>query len=90
MDTRCQARQAVTYGPPSTLLLQECRKHLSPQHFLSRIRKVEKPGLTIFPFSGDGSGKMTVRGCALDSGTLTTDTEIIRMSHCGSFYFNEK
>jgi len=38
----------------------------------------------------DGSGKMTVRGCALDSGTLTTDTEIIRMSHCGSFYFNEK
>ena len=33
---------------------------------------------------------MTVRGCALDSGTLTTDTEIIRMSHCGSFYFNEK
>ena len=44
-----------------------------------------------FPFlSGDGSGKMTVRGCALDSGTLTTDTEIIRMSHCGSFYFNEK
>jgi len=41
-------------------------------------------------FYRDGSGKMTVRGCALDSGTLTTDTEIIRMSHCGSFYFNEK
>ncbi|CAL4106375.1 unnamed protein product, partial [Meganyctiphanes norvegica] len=30
---------------------------------------------------------MVVRTCALDSGTLTTDTEIIRMSHCGSFYF---
>ena len=28
--------------------------------------------------------------CALDSGTLTTDTEIIRMSHCGSFYFDDK
>nr|CAD7410353.1 unnamed protein product [Timema cristinae] len=30
-----------------------------------------------------------VRGCALDSGTLTTDTEIIRMSHCGGFFFDE-
>ncbi|KAF7987698.1 hypothetical protein HCN44_003561 [Aphidius gifuensis] len=33
---------------------------------------------------------LTIRGCALDSGTLTTDTELIRMSHCGAFYFNEK
>jgi len=33
---------------------------------------------------------VTVRGCALDSGTLTTDTEIIRMSHCGGFYFDDK
>ncbi|KAF4531470.1 hypothetical protein B566_EDAN004241 [Ephemera danica] len=33
--------------------------------------------------------RLTVRGCALDSGTLTTDTEIIRMSHCGGFYFDE-
>ena len=31
-----------------------------------------------------------IRGCAVDSGTLTTDTEIIRMSHCGAFYFNER
>ena len=31
---------------------------------------------------------MMIRGCAVDSGTLTTDTEIIRMSHCGAFYFN--
>merc|ERR1712156_154587 len=38
----------------------------------------------------DGSGTIMVRGCALDSGTLTTDTEIIRMSHCGHFYFNDK
>jgi len=38
----------------------------------------------------DGSGTIMVRGCALDSGTLTTDTELIRMSHCGSFYFDEK
>jgi len=38
----------------------------------------------------DGSGTVMVRGCALDSGTLTTDTELIRMSHCGSFWFNDK
>lgn len=31
-----------------------------------------------------------VRSCALDSGTLTTDSEIIRMSHCGGFYFDDK
>lgn len=29
--------------------------------------------------------KMVVRSCALDSGSLTLDTELVRMSHCGSF-----
>lgn len=39
----------------------------------------------------DESGEtLMVRGCALDSGTLTTDSEIIRMSHCGGFYFDDK
>merc|ERR1711953_1100409 len=38
----------------------------------------------------DGSGSIMIRGCALDSGTLTTDTELIRMSHCGSFFFDDK
>ncbi|XP_035706104.1 uncharacterized protein LOC110845724 [Folsomia candida] len=33
---------------------------------------------------------ITVRGCALDSGTLNTDTEIIRMSHCGHFFFEDR
>ncbi|VEN43421.1 unnamed protein product [Callosobruchus maculatus] len=33
---------------------------------------------------------MILRGCALDSGTLTTDTEIVRMSHCGGFYYDGK
>lgn len=31
-----------------------------------------------------------VRDCALDSGSLTTDTEIVRMSHCGRFYFEDR
>ncbi|KAK7083836.1 hypothetical protein SK128_017145, partial [Halocaridina rubra] len=41
-------------------------------------------------FLPDDSGEsITIRSCALDSGTLTTDTEIIRMSHCGGFYFQD-
>ncbi|XP_026318459.1 uncharacterized protein LOC113229160 [Hyposmocoma kahamanoa] len=39
----------------------------------------------------DDTGEtITVRGCGLDSGTVTTDTEIIRMSHCGKFYYGER
>lgn len=30
---------------------------------------------------------LVVRHCALDSGTLTQDTELARMSHCGKFQF---
>ena len=44
----------------------------------------------IFLLSDDTGESMMIRGCAVDSGTLTTDTEIIRMSHCGAFYFNER
>lgn len=44
----------------------------------------------IFVFVDDNLETITVRGCALDSGTLTTDTEIIRMSHCGKFYYDER
>ena len=38
----------------------------------------------------DTGESMMIRGCAVDSGTLTTDTEIIRMSHCGAFYFDKR
>lgn len=31
-----------------------------------------------------------IRTCALDSGTLTADTEIVRMSHCGHFVFDKE
>lgn len=33
---------------------------------------------------------MVVRTCAVDSGTLTLDTELARMSHCGFFYFDDR
>ncbi|OQR74256.1 hypothetical protein BIW11_09195, partial [Tropilaelaps mercedesae] len=38
----------------------------------------------------DTGDTMVVRTCALDSGTLTVDTELVRMSHCGSFYFDDR
>lgn len=41
-------------------------------------------------FVDDNGDDITIRGCALDSGTLTTDTEIIRMSHCGGFYYDDR
>lgn len=41
-------------------------------------------------YLADTGERITIRGCALDSGTLTTDTEIIRMSHCGKFYYDDR
>ncbi|XP_075585884.1 uncharacterized protein LOC124498577 isoform X1 [Dermatophagoides farinae] len=41
-------------------------------------------------FSEDNGETMIVRDCALDSGSLTTDTELVRMSHCGGFYFDNR
>lgn len=38
----------------------------------------------------DTGESIVIRTCALDSGTLTTDTEIVRMSHCGHFYYQNK
>jgi len=34
------------------------------------------------------SHTIMIRTCALDSGTLTADTELVRMSHCGHFVFD--
>ena len=33
---------------------------------------------------------LTIRGCAVDSGTLTADTEMVRLSHCGSFVLDTR
>uniref|UniRef100_A0A0K0F1H1 Caenorhabditis elegans ly-6-related family-containing protein n=1 Tax=Strongyloides venezuelensis TaxID=75913 RepID=A0A0K0F1H1_STRVS len=40
--------------------------------------------------SDDPSISMIIRTCALDSGTLTSDTEIVRISHCGHFKYSGK
>lgn len=49
-----------------------------------------QPNSCMLFFADETGITITVRGCALDSGTLTTDTEIIRMSHCGRFYYDDK
>ena len=33
---------------------------------------------------------VTVRTCAVDGGSLTADTEIVRLSHCGLFYLDDR
>ncbi|CAG2178181.1 unnamed protein product, partial [Oppiella nova] len=40
--------------------------------------------------ANDSGESMVIRDCALDSGSLTIDTEIVRMSHCGGFYFDQR
>lgn len=43
-----------------------------------------------FSVTGDNGETIVIRDCALDSGTLTTDTELVRMSHCGGFIFEDR
>lgn len=54
-----------------------------------RMHDDRLPELEFF-ISEDSGETMVVRTCALDSGTLTVDTELVRMSHCGSFYFDDR
>ena len=39
-------------------------------------------------FEDENGNRLVIRGCGLDSGSLTSDTEIVRVSHCGSFYLD--
>ncbi|XP_035218915.1 uncharacterized protein LOC118192123 [Stegodyphus dumicola] len=51
------------------------------------------PATTCVKLAGvyDDTGEsLVVRGCAVDSGTLTIDTELVRMSHCGGFYYENR
>ncbi|CAL1291995.1 unnamed protein product [Larinioides sclopetarius] len=51
------------------------------------------PATTCVKLAGtyDDTGEtLVVRGCAVDSGTLTIDTELVRMSHCGGFYYEDR
>ena len=70
--------------------------------FILRLHVWKSPGLTVIiritlwrgnfflhkiPESGEN---VTVRTCAVDGGTLTADTEIVRLSHCGAFYLEDR
>ncbi|KRY28086.1 hypothetical protein T01_13311 [Trichinella spiralis] len=48
------------------------------------------PGVNYLqPDSANRNFSVVVRTCAMDSGSLTADTEIVRMSHCGHFILDE-
>ena len=38
----------------------------------------------------DSGLNITYRGCSLDSGSLTADTELARVSHCGYFVLDDE
>lgn len=58
----------------------------SESSFLVYVFPTHAIGRRRHRISADGNyEKMVIRTCALDSGTLTLDTELVRMSHCGSF-----
>ena len=51
------------------------------------------PGTSCIKLSGvtqDTGQMVVVRGCALDSGGTTADTELVRISNCGAFQFEDK
>ena len=45
--------------------------------------------ITRLHYSENGTSIM-VRGCGLDSGSLTSDTELVRISHCGAFILGKE
>jgi len=51
------------------------------------------PGSSCTKLSGTiiATGELVVvRGCSLDSGSTTADTEIVRISNCGAFQFEDQ
>ena len=44
----------------------------------------------LFKFFPESGGSFVTRGCAVDSGSATADTELVRISHCGAFYLDNK
>ncbi|XP_015792087.1 uncharacterized protein LOC107368726 isoform X2 [Tetranychus urticae] len=64
----------------------------SPCYAGRKSRNGVFPATACIKLSGvfDSGVSMVVRDCALDSGSLTTDTELVRMSHCGAFYFDHR
>ena len=44
----------------------------------------------LFKMFSESGGSFVTRGCAVDSGSATADTELVRISHCGAFYLDNK
>ena len=52
------------------------------------MTSLQHDNMTIF--MTEAGYNLTIRGCAVDSGTLTADTEMVRLSHCGSFVLDTR
>ncbi|KAI6228937.1 hypothetical protein M3Y99_01173400 [Aphelenchoides fujianensis] len=74
------ASTASTYQFPCWAFKKE-RKGLFPADHCVKVSGYQ---------SDNPSQTLVIRTCALDSGTLTADTEIVRLSHCGHFRYEGK
>merc|ERR1711915_1021973 len=90
-NSRCETLN-VTYGIQDPFYQQDCLAGRKSYHRADGINF--KYGL--FPASAciklsgkyvKDKSRLTIRGCVVDSGSLTADTEIIRQDYCGHFYF---
>ncbi|KAM3716520.1 U-scoloptoxin(05)-Sm1a [Dirofilaria immitis] len=84
-----------TFNSTISLHKESTRNDVSNYHYPCWAFKKKRQGL--FPADhcikvnghriDDFSQTMVIRTCALDSGTFTADTEIVRISHCGHFKY---
>jgi hypothetical protein len=65
--------------------------HLHASNYLdNQVQKHQNYKNTRNPSLSASGMNITYRGCSLDSGSLTADTELARMSHCGYFVLEEE
>ncbi|GAU92199.1 hypothetical protein RvY_04312 [Ramazzottius varieornatus] len=90
------AAQSATYNYHGQSITPSNGSYLYLQRGCYGARKAR---LTAFPATAclklagyftDTGDRMVVRACALDGGSLTSDTEIVRQNHCGGFFLNER
>ncbi|CDW57485.1 hypothetical protein TTRE_0000577701 [Trichuris trichiura] len=68
----------VNYLQPECMAPRKDRRGYFPADHCIKVSGVSSDNYTV-----------VVRTCAMDSGSLTADTEIVRMSHCGHFILDD-
>ncbi|KAL1240482.1 hypothetical protein T4B_10315 [Trichinella pseudospiralis] len=70
----------VNYLQPDCMAYRKDRRGYFPADHCIKVSGVS---------TANRNFSVVVRTCAMDSGSLTADTEIVRMSHCGHFILDE-